>query len=149
MEYDALITNTTKNDDAFAVILETQEGVYIPPGVTRATGIVAGETRRIRVIENSPDRQTNTRWMGIFVFPLDTPPETPADREVLSLFDGDTMFILSTGEVAAALGWESTAARNMLTRLFNEKKLARADIYHKSNTRAVNVLWAKLPGDFL
>lgn len=154
VEYQALITNITTNDDAFAIVPDTQEGVYIPPGVTRAARLVAGEMRRINVIPNNPERQSNTKWMGVFVFPPDTEmPEghkAAPDRrqEALALFDEDDAY-LTTGEVATRLGIPVMEARDVLDKLFTNRKLARADVHYGSNKRAVNVLWAKNPEEFL
>lgn len=151
MEYQALITNLTTNDDAFAIIPDTQEGVYIPPGVTRAARLVAGEMRRMNVIPNNPERQSNTKWMGVFVFPPET--EMPDEHRdlcdrALPLFDGEDAY-LTTGEVATRLGITTMKAREVLNKLFATHRLARADVYHRSNKRAVNVLWAKTPEEFL
>jgi hypothetical protein len=39
--------------------------------------------------------------------------------------------------------------RDRLNRLFTQGKVARADIFHHSNRRAMNVLWATDPEKFL
>ncbi len=158
MEYQALITNITVNDDAFAIIPDTQEGVYIPPGVTRASKLVAGELRRLNVIPNNPERQSNTKWMGVFVYPPETempethreeqPATTDLREQTMALFEEDDAY-LTTGEVAARLEIPTMKARDILTKLFTEQRLARADVHYKSLKRAVNVLWAKTPEDFL
>jgi hypothetical protein len=158
VEYQALITNITVNDDAFAIIPDTQEGVYIPPGVTRASKLVAGELRRLNVIPNNPERQSNTKWMGVFVYPPETempethreeqPATTDLREQTMALFEEDDAY-LTTGEVAARLEIPTMKARDILTKLFTEQRLARADVHYKSLKRAVNVLWAKTPEDFL
>jgi len=147
----ALITNMTVNDDAFGVDPDSGEGIYIPPGVTRAAKLVAGEYREITVIPNNPDRQTNTKWMGIFVEPPVQEPRAKAqDPSVEQLLAAlDSVCYLSTSEVAKELGIEVTEARGMLDKLFNERKLARADVHFGSNNRACSVLWARNPEDFL
>ena len=157
-QFNALITNLTMNDDAFAVIPETGESIYIPPGVTRAAKLVAGEHRTVTVIENNPERKSNTPWMGVYVEPPATEmpaahknqdPST-ADRALELLQNG----YLTTGEMAEQLAVDTTVARDILNKLFAERKVARADVHYASNNRAPNnralhVLWATTPEDFL
>jgi hypothetical protein len=152
-QFNALITNLTMNDDAFAVIPETGESIYIPPGVTRAAKLVAGEHRTVTVIENNPERKSNTPWMGVYVEPPATEmpaahknqdPST-ADRALELLQNG----YLTTGEMAEQLAVDTTVARDILNKLFAERKVARADVHYGSNKRALHVLWAKTPEDFL
>lgn len=152
----ALITNMTVNDDAFGVDPDSGEGIYIPPGVTRAAKLVAGEYREITVIPNNPDRQTNTKWMGIFVEPPAAEPtvQEPRTKSQAALVDKlltttlDNVCYLTTSEAAQELGLEVTEARTLLDKLFNERKLARADVHYGSNNRACAVLWALSPEEF-
>jgi len=152
-QFNALITNLTMNDDAFAVIPETGESIYIPPGVTRAAKLVAGEHRTVTVIENNPERKSNTPWMGVYVEPPATEmPEahknqdpSTAGRALELLQNG----YLTTGEMAEQLAVATTVARDILNKLFAERKVARADVHYGSNKRALHILWAKTPEDFL
>lgn len=163
-KYNVLITNLTVKDDAFGVIPETSEGVYIPPGVTRAAKLVAGEYRVVTVIPNNPDRQSNTKWMGIYVAPPAT--EMPdahrsvaqdpssngqdTDKEtIMAVLEDPEIGYITTAEAARELGIGVIAAREVMNKLFNEHRVARADVHYKSNKRACNVLWAKTPEDFL
>lgn len=144
-----LITNLTVNDDGFAVVPESGEGVYIPPGVTRATGLVAGEYRVATLIENDPERKTSTKWMGIFVDPVsDDGPLTSPDRlqAAMDALDGTYM---STSELAAEIKVSVTEAREVLNKLFRDRRVARADVHFGSERRAINVLWALAPDVFL
>jgi hypothetical protein len=150
-----LITNLTTNDDGFGVRPDTNEGVYIPPGVTRAASLIAGELRTATIIPNNPDRQLNTPWMGIYVDPPEASPEEPrSDVEdlmdkILYVMDDPDLSYLTTAEAAAELGVEVTVARDVLNRLFAKQRVARADVLFGSNKRACNVLWAKKPEAFL
>lgn len=155
-KHHVLITNLTANDDAFAVIPDSGEGVYIPPGVTRAAKLLAGEFRTVTVIPNNPDRQSNTKWMGIYVDPPATSmPDAHRDESValqerlLFALDDPEVGYLTTSEAARELGIEVTAARELLDRMFNERKVARADVHYGSNKRATAVLWARNPEEFL
>jgi hypothetical protein len=139
----ALITNMTVNDDAFGVDPDSGDGIYIPPGVTRAAKLVAGEYREITVIPNNPERQTNTKWMGIFVQPPAAEPtvQEPRFKSQAALAEKilthlESVYYLSTSEVAKELMIEVTEARTLLDKLFNERKLARADVHYGSNNRA-------------
>jgi len=155
----ALITNMTVNDDAFGVDPDSGDGIYIPPGVTRAAKLVAGEYREITVIPNNPERQTNTKWMGIFVAPAVQEPRAeghePRAKSQAALADKlltttlNNVCYLTTAEIARELGLEVSEARTLLDKLFNERKLARADVHYGSNNRATTVLWARNPNDFL
>lgn len=156
-----LITNLTTNDDGFGVRPDTSEGVYIPPGVTRAARLVAGEKRLATIIPNNPDRQSNTPWMGIYVDPPETDmPEEHKDQgpsrdmdamgdKILYVLDDPELGYLTTAEAAKELGVDATVARDVMNRLFAKQKVARADVHFGSNKRACNVLWAKTPEDFL
>lgn len=154
-KYRALITNMTTNDDAFAVITETGDGVYIPPGVTRAAKLVAGEFRMVTVIPNNPERQSNTKWMGIFVEPPETEmPEVHRAQDdsallekVASAFEEDEY--LTTDEVAETIGVHPRTARELLDKLFDQRRAARADVYYGANATPSGHLWAAALLDFL
>jgi hypothetical protein len=160
MEKEILITNLTVNNDGFGVIPETGEGVYIPPGVTVAAELVAGEKRMARLVENSPDRQVRTKYMGIYVAPIDEDEaeyDEPSplleklanieERIMYALEDAESY--LTTREISREVNEQSVVVRDRLNKLFSEGKVARADIYHHSNRRAMNVLWATDPEKFL
>ena len=138
LKFEALITNLTANDDAFAVVPDTGDSIYIPPGVTRASKLVAGEYRTVSVIANNPDRQSNTKWMGIFVDPPQTSmPEVHWSPDASGkLLDALEDGYLTTAEATQELGVEVVEARDILNKLFNERKLARADVHFGSDKRA-------------
>ena len=162
MRKEILITNLTLKNDGFGVVPETGEGVYIPPGVTKAAELVAGEMRFARLIENAPDRQANTKYMGIYVEPLGGDnDEDEYDKpspllEKLNDIEGritdaleDAESYLTTREIAREVNEEVVVVRDRLNKLFTSGGVARADIYHHSNRRAMNVLWATDPEKFL
>ncbi len=153
----ALITNLTVNDDAFGVDPDSGDGIYIPPGVTRAAKLVAGEYREITVIPNSPDRQTHTKWMGIFVEPPVQEPraenqepraDDAAEQALQALNDSGSTY-LSTEEVSAKMGVNQPSAHAALTTLFKQKRAARADVYFGPNSTPCFNLWAFVAEDFL
>lgn len=155
-KHNVLITNLTMNDDAFAVLPENGEGVYIPPGVTRAANLIAGEFRMVTVVPNNPDRQNHTKWMGIYVDPPHAEQSNPDHEEmsalrekILLVLDDKDIAYLTTGEAAREMGVDVLKARGILNKLFNELKVARADVYYGSSKRAVHVLWSMNPEGFL
>ena len=155
LKFEALITNLTANDDAFAVVPDTGDSIYIPPGVTRASRLVAGEYRIVTLIPNNPERQTSTKWMGIFVEPpaghaISSKDQDPSlEQRLLDVFEDAEIGYLTTSEAAKELDLHVSAARDLLNKMFNERKLARADVHFGSDKRATMVLWAKDPDDFL
>jgi len=142
-----LITNLTTNDDGFGVRPDTSEGVYIPPGVTRAARLVSGEKRLATIIPNNPDRQSNTPWMGIYVDPPETDmPEEHKDQgpsrdmdamgdKILYVLDDPDLGHLTTAEAAKELGVDATVARDVMNRLFAKQKVARADVHSRCSRR--------------
>jgi len=65
----ALITHISLKNDGFARHPDTDEGIYIPPAVTNASGLVAGEIRDVHIVPNFPDKRETTPWMGVYVAP--------------------------------------------------------------------------------
>lgn len=160
IEKEILITNLTTKNDGFGVLPETGEGVYIPPGVTVAANLIAGEMRVAKLIKNTPGRQTE--YMGVYVEPIGGDPnEAEYDKpspllEKLSRIEEDIMealedtdSYLTTREIALEINEQSVTVRDRLNKLFIQGKVARADIFHNSNRRAMNVLWATDPEKFL
>lgn len=154
-QFNALITNLTVNDDAFAVIPETGESIYIPPGVTRAAKLVAGEHRMVTVVENNPERRSNTPWMGVFVEPPATEmPKAHQAQDDSALLDKildafEPNEYLTTDEVVEAVDLDERQTRSLLNKLFDQRRVARADVYHGTNSKPVGYLWAADPVDFL
>ena len=160
IEKEILITNLTLKNDGFAVVPETGEGVYIPPGVTVSANLIAGEKRMAKLIKNSPGRQTE--YMGIYVDPIGGNPDeaeydepSPLMEKLADLEDlimdalEDAESYLTTREVAREVNEQSVTVRDRLNKLFGQGKVARADIFHNSNRRAMNVLWATDPEKLL
>ena len=162
MKKEILITNMTVNGDGFAVIIETGEGVYIPPGVTKAADIIAGETRTANLIPNAAEKNARTPFMGIYVDPIGGDPDeaeydepSPLMEKLASIEEQimdaleDAESYLTTREISREVNEQSVTVRDRLNKLFTEGKVARADIFHHSNRRAMNVLWATDPEKFL
>jgi hypothetical protein len=160
IQKEILITNLTIKNDGFAVVPETGEGVYIPPGVTMAANLIAGEKRMAKLIRNTPGRQTE--YMGIYVEPIGGDPDEAEYDEPSPLLDKladlderimdaleDAESYLTTREIAREVSEQTVMVRDRLNRLFTQGKVARADIFHHSNRRAMNVLWATDPEKFL
>ena len=160
IQKEILITNLTLKNDGFGVVPETGEGVYLPPGVTLAANLIAGETRMAKLIKNTPGRQTE--YMGVYVEPIEGDPDeaeydepSPLLEKLADLEENimealeDAESYLTTREIAREVNEQTVAVRTCLNKLFTEGKVARADIFHHSNRRAMNVLWATDPEKFL
>jgi predicted transcriptional regulator len=61
----------------------------------------------------------------------------------------DAESYLTTREIAREVNEQTVMVRDRLNRLFTQGTVARADIFHHSNRRAMNVLWATDPEKFL
>ena len=61
----------------------------------------------------------------------------------------DAESYLTTREIAREVNEQTVMVRDRLNKLFGQGKVARADIFHNSNRRAMNVLWATDPEKFL
>jgi len=160
IQKEILITNLTLNNDGFGVVPETGQGVYIPPGVTMAANLIAGEKRMAKLIKNTPGRQTE--YMGIYVEPIGGDPDEAEYDEPSPLLDKlanleenimqaleDAESYLTTREIAREVNEQTVTVRICLNKLFVKSKVARADVFHNSNRRAANVLWATDPEKFL
>lgn len=161
---EILITNLSLKNDGFAVTCAAGDGVYIPPSVTTAADIVPGETRKATLVENDPDRQDKSKYKAVFIengnFKRD-PDEDEYDEPSLlmekladiekRIMDAleDAESYLTTREIAREVNEQSVTVRDRLNKLFSSGDVARADIFHHSNRRAMNVLWATDPEKFL
>lgn len=161
---EILITNLSLKNDGFAVTCGTGDGVYIPPSVTNASDIIPGETRKATLVENDPDRQDKSKYKAIFIMgPASSKDEDEAEYDEPSpllkklndieagILDAleDAESYLTTREIAREINEEVVVVRDRLNKLFTAGSVARADIYHHSNRRAMNVLWATDPEKFL
>lgn len=154
MKTEILITNLTLKNDGFGVIPETGEGVYIPPGVTIATKLVAGETRIATLIDNNPERQSKVRYMGVYIEPVGATPVgleseySKLDEKIIDALS-DVDGYLTSDEVAKEVSSETSVIQQRLNNLFSYGRIARADVYFQSSQTPTNVLWAMKPEDFL
>jgi hypothetical protein len=154
MKTEILITNLTLNNDGFGVIPETGEGVYIPPGVTIAAKLVAGETRIATLIDNNPERQSKVRYMGVYIEPVGPTPVgleseySKLDEKIIDALS-DVDGYLTSDEVAKEVSSETSVVGQRLNNLFSYGRIARADVYFQSNQTPTNVFWAMKPEDFL
>lgn len=164
MKTKILITNLTTKNDGFGVDPETGEGVYIPPGVTLAAKLVAGEYRWANLVPNAPGR--SVPYLAAFIDPVGTKPEQielPLEPEpepkpeqgvpstedrIMDMLEATETYY-TTGEIAEHLGVSASGVRDHLDKLFTLEKVARADIFYKSRIRAKTVLWATEPNKFL
>lgn len=155
------ITNISTKKDGFAVVSDTREAVYIPPSVTKASDIIPGELRRATLIENDPDKRTSTKFKAVFVENF-TGQQGQSAYNLARIYKADPdieariLKILrvaepyfTTGEIAYDLDVENDIARDVLNRMFENGRVAKAEVFHQPNKHPVSVLWAIEPDDFI
>ena len=140
---------------AFGIRIDTGEQVFIPSSVVRATQIEEGETAFAAIAPNKHKNEA-TPWFCIRINRIaapvtptsahtaePTPPvKTIDDRALSIILDADGY--MTTAEVAADLGTDSSLAHNALLRLFNQGKIAKADVYGAGGqSRPSFCLWAE------
>ena len=158
--------NIISTGAAFGIRTDTGEQAFIPSAVVKASKIQEGETANATI---APNRHSNesTPWFVIRIN-RDQPqqesqhepvtyaearePAAPAktidDRALETLKDADGY--MATSEIAADLGTDSTIAHNALLRLFNQGKIAKADVYGSGGqSRPSFCLWASSAQIFL
>ena len=160
---DIAISYVHEKGYAFGVVPDTGEQCFIPPHVLDGSGAERGDVVTAHVVTNpNEDQRQNTRWCALNLATggsiIDAQPPLDTPRERVSAHDLDAEVLgevclsayLSTGEIAQALGVDTTTAHNSAARLFSAKKIVKAEVYARPDqSRASFVLWAKVTSDFL
>tara|TARA_R110001632_G_scaffold1327_1_gene5283 strand:- start:343 stop:816 length:474 start_codon:yes stop_codon:yes gene_type:complete len=152
-----LITNYHPAGFAFA-LTEENEQVFIPPYATDGAQLTRGQHYQAVLIPNHKEQERErTPYMAVSV--LATEPATPAtsatsdnqderDEAVYNLICGNTY--MTTFEIAEGSGLDTKTAGNSANRLFNEGRIAKADVYNRAGqSRSSFVLWAKSASEFV
>ena len=133
-----------KTGSAFGVRTDTGEQVFLSPAVVRGSRLYEGEVVDVIVVPNA-HRDATTEWFGIRICRDNNEAPKPAmsidDRaySTIKISDG----YLTTAEMAELLGTDTTIAHNALLRLFNQGKIAKADVYGSGGqSRPSFCLWA-------
>ena len=164
---------------AFGIRTDSGEQTFIPSIVVRASNLQEGETTLADVVPNKHD-SSSTPWFVVRIprekhgslntepaaegreseAPMEAPSAHAAPVTSTALFpsidalayqtlQGEEWYF-TTAEVAAALGTETTAAHNALLRLFNQGRIAKADVYASGGqSRPSFCLWATSARDFV
>lgn len=162
-------------ESAFGIRIDSGEQAFIPSIVVRATKLTEGETvfadlvpnkhdssttpwfvvriKRDKEPDAQPDAQANANANASAVAVPATPVAKPAPERIDSLayktissFEG----YFTTAELAADLGTDTTTAHNALLRLFNQGRIAKADVYSSGGqSRPSFCLWAASWADFV
>jgi hypothetical protein len=97
-----------------------------------------------------------TPWQCISIKEMEDKPEVDAaqqstpDAAVLEFIRDSRGGYLTTKDIAEDLGIEHRTAGNAAQRLFNDGKIARAEVHGRPNqTRATIILWAATPRCFV
>ena len=134
-----------KAGSAFGVRTDTGEEAFIPPTLVQGAGLREGETVDGILVPNMRKGAT-TEWFAVRICRDDRPsPPPPAlsidDRAYIAIKAADGY--LSTAEMADILKTDTSLAHNALLRLFNQGKLAKADVYASGGqSRPSFCLWA-------
>jgi hypothetical protein len=143
---------------AFALRVDTGEQIFVPSSVVRASGIDDGDTAFAILAPNKHEGDSTTPWFCIRIIPANNRPAEPAEpRPPVKTLDDRALSCvvnaeryLATAEVAADLGTDTTIAHNALLRLFNQGKIAKADVYGAGGqSRPSFCLWAASAKDFV
>lgn len=151
--------NIISTGSAFAIRTDTGEQAFIPSAVVKASKLQEGETAYAMLAPNKHANET-TPWFVIRVNRDNTtvndepaqiftiPTQTIDDRALRAIKETDGY--VTTAEIAADLGTDSTIAHNALLRLFNQGKIAKADVYGSGGqSRPSFCLWASSAQIFL
>ena len=131
---------------AFGIRMDTGDSVFIPASLTESIYLREGEIVEAILVPNKHKGST-TDWMAVRVSRTEEPKPQPKpamtidDRaySTIKISDG----YLTTAEMAELLGTDTTIAHNALLRLFNQGKIAKADVYGSGGqSRPSFCLWA-------
>jgi hypothetical protein len=130
---------------AFGVRMDTGEEAFIPTTLVESVGLYEGETVDAVLVPNTRKGAT-TEWFAVRLLrdkrPSPPPPALSIDDRAYStikISDG----YLTTAEMAELLGTDTTIAHNALLRLFNQGKIAKADVYGSGGqSRPSFCLWS-------
>ena len=135
-----------RTGSAFGLRIDTGEQVFIPPALTRGTVLYEGETREMVIVPNAHKAAT-TEWFCVRICDRDEAP--PAAPPVMSIDDRAYVTVkaadgyLTTAEMSDILKTDTSIAHNALLRLFNQGKIAKADVYGSGGqSRPSFCLWA-------
>ena len=160
MEYqEIIISNVHTRGFAFGVCKYTGEQVFIPPFVALLQKLEVGISVIGLLVVNPKNGDSNTTpWQCISIREMEDKPEVKVDAVQPSTPDAAVLeFIiesrggyLTTKDIAEDLSIEHRTAGNAAQRLFNDGRIARAEVHSRPDqTRATIILWAATPNCFL
>ena len=132
---------------AFGIRMDTGDSVFIPASLTELIHLRGGEIVEAILAPNKHKGST-TDWMAVRVSRIEE-QEPPKPKPAMTIDDRAYSTIkisdgyLTTAEMAELLNTDSTIAHNALLRLFNQGKIAKADVYGSGGqSRPSFCLWA-------
>lgn len=153
-QVELFCTTVLTTGSGFGVRIDTGEQVFIPSTIIKASNLQEGETAPATVVPNKAyEQQSKTPWFAVRVDragqkDAPAPAKTIDDRALEIVRDAE--HYVTTAEVAADIGTDTTIAHNALLRLFNQGKLAKADVYASGGqSRPSFCLWAENARDFV
>lgn len=144
---NVLIEDISERGSAFATTKEG-EAVFIPARFVENLSLQPMEVVHAMLLPNYPDHRDKKPWRAISIKRIEdqgprATPQVPARLEdrILSLLSSGEVF--SNTEIAEDLEEDVTMVGNATARLFNEGKIAKADVYRKpGQTRPSFLLYA-------
>jgi len=158
MEYqEVIISNVHTRGFAFGVCKYTGEQVFIPPFVALLQKLEVGVSVIGLLVVNPKNGDNNTTpWQCISIKEMEDKPEVDAaqqstpDGAILEFIIDSRGGYLTTKDIAEDLGIEHRTAGNAAQRLFNDGRIARAEVHGRPDqTRATIILWAATPRCFV
>lgn len=167
---EILITNHHPDGFAFA-LNEAGEQIFIPPYAIDGAELQRGKRYQAVLIENHKEHQRErTPWMAVSVLVTEhvlkpapapaaepDPIEVAASEPAASIEQRDAAVYkaicdsqyMTSPEIAAQTGTDTSTAINSANRLFAKGMVAKADVYGRAGqTRASFSLWAQSANSF-
>ena len=167
-----IISNVHPRGFAFGVRPETGEQVFIPPYVALTQEIQAGMRVKGMLVPNPKGVEDDlTPWQCIEIIIDDGKTESETllsnlmneaiekekvvvpvapDSAVLQVILNATGSYVTTTEISEELGLEHRTTGNAANRLFNDGKIARAEVHNRvGQQRATVILWAASASCFI
>jgi hypothetical protein len=146
---EVYISSILGSKSGFAMRTDNGEKVFVPSIVTKASGISENDISTAKLIPSTHPNHKEVPWIAVHITRAgEAPPVLPSEEQALALIRQSGF--LSTAEVATGLGVGAVAANNMLTRLFKDGKLAKAEIHARPEQgRASFCMWALETKDFI
>lgn len=142
----AVITALSLKYDGFAVVRGTEESIYIPPKVAKASSLVPGAIRTVHILPNFQEKADTTQWLGVYVAPSNA--NEPLQQALYENLLESPEVYMTTAELATVSGASEQDVSAAMGVLWADRRVAKADVYEGPAQPAVAQLWAVSVKDF-